>query len=144
MPPGAQARSPSVNDQLWSQEATVQTRPTHPAVWPGREVSFQHRAQTFSLISETGMHSHQMPLKDTQTFSSVSMRKFKLKEAPGPGVQSYPTAEAYLKFANIHPVTKVLYHLFSAHRVVLCSLHQNVIPFYLSPPLPGFCSDQPT
>lgn len=59
-----------------------------------------------------------MPLKDTQTFSSVSLRKFKLKEAPGPGVQHYPTAEAYLKFTNIRPVTKVLYlHLFSARRI---------------------------
>lgn len=83
-----------------------------------------------------------MPLKDTQTFSSVSMRKVKLKEAPGPGVQHYPTEEAYLKFTNIHPVTKVQFPcLFPAHRIILCGLHQNVIPFCLSPPLPGFCSD---
>lgn len=104
--------------------------PHPPCCLARTKVSFQHRAQAFSLTSATGIYSRQMPLKDTQTFSSVSLRKFKLKEAPGPGVQHYPTAEAYLKFTNIRPVTKVLYlHLFSARRIALCSLHQNVVPF---------------
>lgn len=80
------------------------------------KVSFQHRVRASSLISETLWPAASEGHTDLQL---CVWRKFKQTEAPGPGAQSYPTAETYLKFTYFQPVAKTLsLYLFPTHRIV--------------------------
>lgn len=68
--------------------------------------------------------------------------KSQAKRGTWPRSTALPNRRSLFEIHKIHPVTKVLFLcLFPAHGIILCGLHQNVIPFCLSPPLPGFCSD---